>query len=375
MKLSLFPLAGLVPALLIVSAHGQAVGVPVLSTPGSATWLSEITSTGTRLVFTITGDTVLDWGQFNLGSGNELIFDFIGGTSVTNMLNGTSTNKIAGTVTSNGDVGFFSPNADLKVTGTVTANNVTLATMNVDPQAFNSGGTFTMTAGSGSTLTVSGTVSATNGSVVLAGPTVRIPASGLIQAADAVRIGGGRAVTVETSGSGRHLKVASGEGFVLHMGTSSAPRIEIAAGNEINVGGLLNTGSSNNRIFLEVGKGGQILREGSGLMVGRTKIDGKYLKDGYAIDPDTDDMRSAVNTSTVKMPALKRPDGSSVSTARTLVNDAPMSASADSGRDRKRANAQVASNDNKAKPILKATSLFGMRGVTVASSEKKKEKR
>ncbi|RYD46944.1 MAG: hypothetical protein EOP83_28820, partial [Verrucomicrobiaceae bacterium] len=149
MKLPLFPLAGLVPALLIVSVHGQAVGVPVLSTPGSATWLSEITSTGTRMIFTITGDTVLDWGQFNLGSGSELIFDFVGGNSVTNMLNGTSANSINGSVTSNGNVGFFSPNAPLKVTGTVTANNVTLATMDVDPQAFNSGGTFTMNAGSG----------------------------------------------------------------------------------------------------------------------------------------------------------------------------------------------------------------------------------
>jgi hypothetical protein len=341
--------------------------VPVLSTPGSATWLSEITSSGTRTIFTITGDTVLDWGQFNLGSGNELIFDFVGGNSVTNMLNGTSTNTIGGSVTSNGNVGFFSPNAPLKVTGTVTANNVTLATMDVDPQAFNSGGTFTMTAGSGSTLTVSGSVSATNGSVVLAGQTVRLPASGLVQATDAVRIGGGRQITVETSGSGRHLKETSGQGFVLHMGTSRAPRIEIAAGEEINVGGLLDTGSSNRRIFLEVGKNGQILREGSGLMVGRTAIHGKLLKDGVPVDPDTDDVRAAVNTSTVKMPALKRPDGSSVSSSRTLVNDVPMSASADSGRDRKRANAQVASND-KAKPLVQRASFFGMRG----GSEKKR---
>src|SRR5687768_15199462 len=131
MKLSLLPLAGLVPALLIVSVHGQAVGVPVLSTPGSATWLSEVTSSGTRTIFTITGDTVLDWGQFNLGSGSELVFDFVSGNSVVNMLNGSSTNTIAGIVTANGDVGFFSPNAPLKVTGTVTANNVTLATLDV----------------------------------------------------------------------------------------------------------------------------------------------------------------------------------------------------------------------------------------------------
>jgi filamentous hemagglutinin family protein len=367
MKLSLFPLAGLVPALLIIPVHGQAVGAPVLSTPGSATWLSEITSTGTRTIFTITGDTVLDWGQFNLGSGSELVFDFVAGNSVVNMLNGTSTQTIAGNVTSNGSVGFFSPNASLRVTGTVTADNVTLATMDVDPQAFNAGETFTMTAGSGSTLTVSGSVTAITGSVVLAGKTVRVSGSGLIQATDAVRIGGGREITVEKSGFGRRLKETSGEGFVLHLGESRAPRIEIAAGQEINNSGRLDTGSNTRRIFLEVGQNGKILREGAGVMVGRTVIKGEYLKDGIPIDPDVDDVRAAVNSSTVKMPALKRPDGTSVSSSRTMVNDVPMSASADSGRDRKRANTQVASS-GKAKPLVQRASFFGMRG----GSEKKR---
>ncbi|MCW1926564.1 hypothetical protein OKA05_28690 [Luteolibacter arcticus] len=372
MKISLFPLAGLVPALLIVSAHGQAVGVPVLSTPGSATWLNEITSTGTRTIFTITGNTVLDWGQFNLGSGSELVFDFVGGNSVVNMLNGSSTQTIAGNVTSNGNVGFFSPNAPLRVTGTVTAENVTIATMNVDKQAFNAGDTFTMTAGAGSTLTVSGSVTALNGNVVLAGKAVRVSGSGQIDASDAVRIGGGNKITVAKSGFGRRLKETSGEGFVLHMGDTRAARIEIAAGQEINNGGRLDTGSANRRIFLEVGQNGKILREGTGVMVGRTVIKGEYLKNGVPIDPDVDDVRAAVNSSTVKMPALKRPDGSTVSASRTLVNDVPMSASADSGRDRKRvANAEVASRGN-AKPLVQRTSFFGMRGGTGKGDEKAK---
>jgi len=370
MKLSLFPLAGLVPALLIVSVHGQAVGVPVLSTPGSATWLSEATSTGTRTIFTITGDTVLDWGQFNLGSGSELVFDFVSGNSVVNMLNGSSTHTIGGNVTSNGNVGFFSPNAPLKVTGTVTANNVTLATMDVDPQTFNSGGTFTMTAGSGSMLTVSGTVTATKGSVVLAGQTVRVNATGLVQAKDAVRIGGGRKVTVEKSGFGRRLKESSGEGFVLNFGETRAPRIEIAAGQEINNSGRLDTGSLNRRIFLEVGNNGKILREGAGVMVGRTDIEGEYLENGYAVNPN-DGLLAGVNNSTVNMPAVKRPDGSLVSASKKVVNDVPMSASVDSVSDRKRANTQVASNGKKT--ILKTGSFFGMRGVS--GNGEKKEKR
>lgn len=361
MKLSLFPLAGMFPALLILPVHGQAVDVPVLSTPGTATWLSEITATGTRTIFTISGDTVLDWGQLNLGSGSELVFDFVGGNSVVNMLNGSSTQTIAGNVTANGSVGFFSPNAPLRVTGTITAENVTLATMNVEPQAFNSGETFIMTAGSGSTLTVSGSVTATNGNVVLAGKTVRVAGSGLIQATDAVRIGGGREITVEKSGFGRRLKETSGEGFVLHMGETRAARIEIAAGQEINNGGRLDTGSANRRIFLEVGQNGKILREGNGLMIGHTSIKGDFDNKGVLIEHWVDDPTAALNPSKTKMPALKRPDGSTVSSSRTLVNDAPMSASADSGRDRKRANPQVASRGN-AKPLVQRTSFFGMRG-------------
>jgi hypothetical protein len=209
---------------------------------------------------------------------------------------------------------------------------------------------------------VSGTVSATNGSVVLAGQTVRVTTSGLIQASDAVRIGGGRQITVEKSAFGRHLKETSGQGFVLHMGESRAARIEIAAGQEINNSGRLDTGSANRRIFLEVGQNGKIVRDGTGVMVGRTVTKGEYLKDGVPFDPD-DNVLAAVNTSTVNMPALKRPDGSSVSSSRKVVNDVPTSASADSGRDRKRANAQVVSNE-KAKPLVQRTSFFGMRGGT-----------
>jgi hypothetical protein len=335
--------------------------MPLLSTPGSATWLSEVTGTGTRTVFTITGNTVLDWGPFNLGSGSELVFDFVGGDSVVNMLSGSGTNVLAGTVTSNGSVGFFSPNAPLRVTGAVTAENVTLATMNVDPHAFNAGDTVTLTAGSGSALTVSGSVTATRGNVVLAGKSVRVSGSGRIQAPGAVRMGGGNEVTLAKGGFGRRMKVANGDGFVLHLGETRAGRIEIAAGREINNGGRLDTGSADRRIFLEVGNDGRILREGSGIMVGRTMIQGEFRDGGIPVDHDVDNPLAAMNASTVKIPALKRPDGSKVSSARTLVNDVPMSASADAGRDRKRPAAQVAGRSGE-KPLLRRASFFGMRG-------------
>jgi hypothetical protein len=218
-----------------------------------------------------------------------------------------------------------------------------------------------MTSGAGSALTVSGVVTATNGNVVLAGKGVRVSGSGLIEASGTVRMGGGNQVTIAKGGFGRRLKVAPGNGYVLHLGETRASRIEIAAGQEINNGGRLDTGSADRRIFLEVGDNGRILREGSGVMVGRTMIKGEYFKDGIVVDPDVDDVIAAVNSSTVKLPALKRPDGSKVSSSRTLVNDVPMSASADGGRDRDRPAAQVASRGS-AKPMLRRASFFGMRG-------------
>jgi hypothetical protein len=357
MNITLFPLAGLLPALLVVPLHAQGLGNPVLTTPGTATWSTEVTATGSRMVFTITGNTILDWGQFNLGSGNELVFDFVGGESVANMLGGSAQHTIAGTVTSNGSVGFFSPGAPIRVTGNVTAKNVTIATMSVDPVSFNSGGDLSLSAVSGSALTVSGTVTATSGSVLLAGQEVRVRGAGSIRAAEAVRMAGGSQVDLSPNDLRRQINVSRGSGFVLHMGEARASRIEVAAGQELNVSGKLDAGS-NGRIFLEVGRDGKILREGSGLMVGQVSIKGEYDPDGIEIDPHEGDAAAAVSNSTVKIPALTRPDGSKASSSRTLVNEIPMSASADSGRDRKAASKEVA----KAKPMLQRASFFGMRG-------------
>lgn len=361
MNITLLPLAGFLPAILFAPLHAQGLGNPVLTTPGTATWSTEVTATGSRMVFTITGNTILDWGQFNLASGNELVFDFVGGESVANMLGGSATHTIAGTVTSNGNVGFFSPNAPIQVSGSVTARNVTIATMSVDPVAFNSGADLSLTAVSGADLTVSGSITATTGSILLAGNRVRVRGSGRLEAVEAVRLAGGRQIGHDQNDLRRQLNVEPGSGFVLHMGQARASRIEIAAGQEINVNGKLDAGT-NGRIFLEVGRDGKILREGSGLMVGQLSIKGEYDPNGIMLDPNEGDAAAAVSSSSIKLPALTRPDGSKASSSRTLVNESPTSASADSGRDRKPASKQVASRDSKSPPLLQRANFFGMRG-------------
>jgi hypothetical protein len=361
MNITLLPLTGLLPVLLFAPLHAQGIVSPVLTTPGTATWSTEVTATGSRTIFTITGNTILDWGQFDLGSGSELVFDFVGGESVANLLSGTAPNSISGTVTSNGNVGFFSPNASLRVNGSVTAENVTLATMSVDPVAFNSGSDLTLNSVSGSTLTVSGSVNATSGSVLLAGQNVRVRGAGDVQATDAVRMAGGTQVKFSQGGLRRQLDVSRGDGFVLHLGSARAARIEVAAGREVNISGKLDTGSPDNRIFLEVGQDGKILREGAGLMVGQLSVKGEYNPDGIDINPHEGDAAGAVSNSTTKIPALSRPDGSKASSSRTLVTQVPMSASADSGRDRKKPSREVAKRDP-SKSMFQAASLFGVRG-------------
>lgn len=361
MKTSLFPLAGLCPALLLAPLHAQTPGTPVLSTPGSATWVSQPTPSGTRTVFTINSNSILDWNGFNLPFGSELIFDFVGGNSVVNMLNGTGANVLAGSVTSNGNVGFFSPNAPLVVTGSVTAKSVTLSTLNVDKAAFMSGGDFTLSGGSLKNLSVTGSIKATDGDIVLAGRSVELGDDGRLNAKGAAFIAGGTEVKISREGTQR-LKQTGDQGFVLHLGKTRASHIEIAAGRQISNEGTLNVGVGSQRIFLEVGKNGKVTKDSKGIIIGNLTVNGKLEVRTSALERNDGDSASAISTSTLKLPALKRPDGTNVASSRMMVNHTPMSANADGGRDRKRPSQQVASNTRGNKPMLQRASFFGMRG-------------
>ncbi len=365
MNTSHLPLAGLVSAFLVAPLYAQMPGIPVLSSPGTATWVTELTPTGTRLVFQITGDSILDWSSgFNLSEGSEIFFNFTGGNSVVNMLGGNGVNTIAGNVTSNGNVAFFSPNADLVVSGSVTAESVTLSALDVDPAAFLRGGSYTLSgdpSGFNGLVVQDGNIRATGGDIVLAGREVRITKDATLHARGAARIAGGTEVTVNPGAAGRRLKVASTGGFVLNLGEAHAGRIEVAAGNEISNKGRMDVGAG--RIFLEVGNSGKIVNRNSGIMVGNVSMNGR-IDHGASVKPNEGDSASALSPSTLKMPAVKRPDGSTASASRTVVNNAPISASADSARDRKgsASPSQVASRDRGAKPMLHRASFFGMRG-------------
>lgn len=308
---------------------------PVLTTPGTATWTTEATTTGTRTVFTLTKDTVLDWEHLDLKSGSEMVFNFTDGKTVVNFLGGTVTHLIDGAVTSNGIVAFFSPTASLQINGSIIAKGVTLATLNADANEFSSGNGYKMSGPAGEkSLSIYGQIEATDGDVVLSGQRVNIRDTAQIKASRDVLMAGGTEVSVAATGD-RRLKETSGLGFVLHNGESGGSRIEVAAGREIRNRGTIETGKG--RIFLKVGEGGKITNESSGVIVGDLVFNGNFQDDGTVLGPDDGDIAAPVGDSTLTLPKLSRPDGTKVnSEPKTFNSTTPMSASSDAGRDSNR---------------------------------------
>jgi filamentous hemagglutinin family protein len=339
---------------------------PVLSTPGTATWTTEATANGgTRTVFNLTKDTVFDWQQLNLKNGSEMVFNFTGGKTVVNFLGGTKTHRIDGSVTSNGNVAFFSPTADLQVNGSIIAKGVTLATLNADAADVSDGDGFRMSGkGDYIYLTVNGRVEATDGDVVLGGVRVKVGGSAKLQASRDVLIGGGREISVAASGD-RRLKEESGFGFVLHLGETRASRIEMVAGSEMRNQGTIN--GQNSQIFLKVDDDGSIANESTGVIVANADIDGDYTPSGPVLVTDTDgDAAPAINEGTLTLPKLSRPDGTKVnSEPQTIKYTVPMSATGDARRDSghsKRVNTQQMAQNDATRSLLQRSSFFGMRG-------------
>ncbi|BCX50346.1 hypothetical protein HAHE_42540 [Haloferula helveola] len=331
-----------------------------MSTPGTATWETFDTPTGTKTVFTISDDTVFNWDTLNLDTGSELVFDFVGGESVTNYLGGSSTNFINGDVTSNGIVGFFSPHSDLIVNGNITAKGVTLSSLGADAIDFIDGGSLSLLAASATAdVRIGGNIRATDGDVLIAGNLVSVKSGATIEATNRVMVAGGQEAVVAGSGD-RRLSVIGDSGFVLLLGETRASRIEVSAGSEIINRGVL--GEGNNRVFLEVNSDtGTITNESSGLIVNDAVFDGLFENGGILFGLHTDNAPSAVSDATLKIPTLKRPDGSRVSDSRTVSYSAPMNATGDAARDRKKPAKTVARRDT-SNSILSRASFFGFRG-------------
>jgi hypothetical protein len=347
---------------------------PSVLTPGTSTEIVEAIGTGTRTTFSLTGNTILSWDQLTLPAGSELVYDFQSGDRVLNLLTGSNRHRIEGTVTSNGTVGFFSPNAHLNITGTITAKGVILSTLNADPDEFFKGAGFTMNGGGNKWLFVGGRITATEGDVILAGSVVSISSDANIEASDSLLVGGGSEVSVSKAGE-RGVSVGSDDGNILHMGNSKSQAIEIVSGGTVINGGRIDAG--NGRVFIDVGPGMEISNESPGVIVAGSVFTNAAIVGGSVIIPDEGDSAPTVGDGTLNMPALTRPDGRIVSQAMKVSSNAPVSASGDGGRDARKAHGegkaaaggamvsgsgQVAGNRGGASPLLRRSSFFGVRG-------------
>lgn len=353
---------------------------PVVLTPGTSTETVDVIGTGTRTTFTLTGNTILSWDQLTLPEGSELVYDFQSGERVLNLLAGNGRHRIEGSVTSNGIVGFFSPNANFDMNGTITAKGVVLSTLSTDPDEFFSGNGYTLNGGSGSNrLFVGGGISASEGDVVIAGQRVTVGGDANIEASDSLLIGGGSEVSISETG-GRGVSVGSGDGNIIHLGVSKGSVIELVAGGTVANEGEINAGGG--RVFIDVGPEMEITNEAGGVIIAGSVFTNAAIAGGVVIVPDEGDSAPGVNSGILNVPELTRPDGRLVSHGKKISANAPVSASGDGGRDAPRTNAEGSTasggvsaagsgpvagtrgavSRGAARPLLRRSSFFGVRG-------------
>lgn len=342
----------------------------VLTTPGTATWEVQ----GSQTIFTIHEDSVFNWGGMNLGPSESLIFDFVGGDTVTNFIDGAGTHVIAGDVMGNGNLGFFSPSGDLIVSGSITADSVTVSTLNVDPTDFADGGGFSLFGGEGSRLSVlrGGRIHASSGDVLLASEQVQVLNGASVTARDRVMIGGGTDLNTVEPGE-RKLSQNSEQGVINSYGFISAPSIELIAGKEVLNKGVIGEGSA--RVFIEVGADGRIISEEQGSISTNRVLIGFFEANAGILRRDGDNA-GAISEGSVTLPALTRPDGSKIVSRQTVSVSSPMTASTDPTRDGRRAEGRtIARRERKGSSLMMRGSFFGSRGASAATAEKKDKKK
>jgi hypothetical protein len=336
-----------------------------VSTPGSATWEVFETDLGSKTVFRIESDTVLNWDDFQLGSGSELVFDFVGGSVVTNQLAGGGVKSIDGNVISNGVVGFFAPEGDIIVNGSITAKGVVVSTLEGDATVMTQGGVLQQAADSpGGQVRVTGDIRATGGDVLLAGREVVMRSTAVIEATGSVLVAGSAMVGVSLTGD--QMLASEGEsGSIRHLGQVMASRVEMVAGSSLRNGGQIDAGAG--KVFLTVGESGQIKERATAVIVGDSAMDGLIVSgkevDMVAVEIEGDST-AAVSDASLRMPALRRPDGSTVSGSRTVTSTSTMSASSDAAKARavERDVARTVSTGNERASLIQRGSLFGLRG-------------
>lgn len=208
-------------------------------------------------------------------------------------------------------------------------------------------------------LRVTGKVEATDGDVLLVAPVVQVGGGAEVEATGAARVGGATGIEVLPSGN-RRLE-ATGEGLILHLGKSRANSIEWVAGSEVVQAGRVEAGAGAGKIFLEVGAGGRIRQEGTGVMLGDLEVSGVFEEQGVVFQSDDGDTAGGVASTSLKMPEVRRPGGQVVAERRVVTKMVPMTAAVTRQEGKAVGHRELAGR-GKDEPVMRRARFFGLRG-------------
>lgn len=291
-------------------------GNPVLLTPGTASCLHDALSGDTS--FTLTDPTIIQWDALNVPDGSTMNFDFLPGAYnhvVLNMIVGSGTNTVDGSIVSNGHVVITKPSGDFRVNGSIVAESFTGVSLSPDdPGEILSGDpTSYGAAGGGGRFSVrdGGKIEAMSGDIVLGGISVQVQGTGRVEAhGGAVRMV--RATQFSIGGTTPERITEGGPEGGLPVQITGEVRgntVEIKSTSNINNGGTVTAAGGVGQIFLRVGSTGTIFNEGTGTLNGVLQITGDYDSVGIEIGPKENDTAVALTNSTSELPALEDPRG------------------------------------------------------------------
>ena len=261
-------LRGRLPVISFAVLSGLAAGAQANPQGGTvAAGAATITSAGKTLTVNQTSNrAIINWQGFSIGAGETTRLNLPSSVSaILNRVTGANPSLIAGSLSSNGQVYLINPNGIVVgPNGRINTAGFVASTLNLPNDAFMQGGGLTFKGDSGAGIQVLGSVTASNGDVVLIAAMVDNQGHIAAPNGQAILGSGGEVFYIPDGQSDIVIKApANGAGGVTNSGTIAAASVQMkAAGSPyalaVNNSGLVSaTGiaSRNGRIVLDGGEG------------------------------------------------------------------------------------------------------------------------
>ncbi len=267
--------AALLATTAITPLPAFAQSAPVLPQSGSFfAGAGTIATAGSRLTVEQSSQRgIVDWSSFSIGAGGTVRFENGAGATL-NRVTGGDASSIFGTLSASGSVYLINPHGVvIGNTGVVTTGGDFVAsTLDVDPDAFVTGGDLTFQGASTAQVRNLGSISSTGGDIYLIAHSVRNDGSISAPAGNAGLAAGSEVLLTEgQAAGGRRVFVTAGTGAVETGNAIEAAQVELAAadGNIYALagdnGGIVRatgTETRNGRVWLTAGSG-SVVHSGS----------------------------------------------------------------------------------------------------------------